>query len=36
VVSNGGRMVEELKGDKGEHFKLGVGKKKYFRNFNSF
>jgi len=27
VVSNGGRMVEELIRDKGEHFKLGVGKK---------
>ena len=26
VVSNGGRMVEELIRDKGEHFKLGVGK----------
>ena len=36
VVSNGGRMVRELKRDKGEHFKLGVGKKKSFRNFYNF
>jgi hypothetical protein len=28
-VSNGGRMVEELIRDKGEHFKLGVGKKNF-------
>jgi hypothetical protein len=27
VLSNGGKMVEELRGDKGEHYKLGVGKK---------
>ena len=36
VVSNGGKMVEELRGDKGEHYKLGVGKKKsscYFYYF---
>ena len=27
VVSNGGRLVDELKSDNGEHYKLGVGKK---------
>ena len=27
VMSNGGIMVEDLKSDKGEHYKLGVGKK---------
>jgi glycosyltransferase involved in cell wall biosynthesis len=36
VVSNGGRMVEELMRDKGEHFKLGVGKKNFFVIFTIF
>ena len=36
VVSNGGRMVEELIRDKGEHFKLGVGKKNLFVIFSIF
>ena len=36
VVSNGGRMVRELKRDKGEHFKLGVGKKNLFVIFTIF
>ena len=36
VVSNGGRMVEELREDKGEHFKLGVGKKNIFVIFTVF
>jgi glycosyltransferase involved in cell wall biosynthesis len=36
VVSNGGRMVEELIRDKGEHFKLGVGKKNIFVIFTVF
>jgi hypothetical protein len=36
VVSNGGKMVKELREDKGEHFKLGVGKKKYFCFFYCF
>ena len=36
VVSNGGKMVEELKRDKGEHFKLGVGKKNIFVIFTIF
>ncbi len=30
VISDGGRMVEELERDKGEHYKLGVGKKNLF------
>ena len=30
VVSNGGKLVEELIRDNGEHFKLGVGKKNLF------
>lgn len=36
VLSNGGRMVRELKSDKGEHFKLGVGKKNLFVIFTVF
>ena len=36
VISNGGRMVRELKSDKGEHFKLGVGKKNLFVIFTVF
>ena len=36
VVSNGGSMVRELKSDKGEHFKLGVGKKNPFVIFTVF
>ena len=36
VVSNGGKMVEELIRDKGEHFKLGVGKKNLFVIFSIF
>jgi glycosyltransferase involved in cell wall biosynthesis len=36
VVSNGGSMVEELMKDKGEHFKLGVGKKNIFVIFTIF
>ena len=36
VVSNGGIMVEELKGDKGEHYKLGVGKKNLLVIFTIF
>ena len=32
VVSNGGRMVKELREDKGEHFKLGIGKKNILSN----
>ena len=36
VVSNGGRMVEELIRDKGEHFKLGIGKKNPFVIFSIF
>ena len=36
VVSNGGKMVEELMRDKGEHFKLGVGKKNLFVIFTIF
>ena len=36
VVSNGGRMVEELMRDKGQHFKLGVGKKNIFVIFTIF
>ena len=36
VISNGGRMVSELKSDKGEHFKLGVGKKNLFVIFTVF
>ena len=36
VVSNGGRMVEELMRDKGEHFKLGVGEKNIFVIFTIF
>ena len=29
VISNGGRMVEELIRDNGEHYKLAVGKKTF-------
>ena len=29
VISNGGRMVKELERCKGEHYKLGIGKKIY-------
>ena len=36
VLSNGGTMVRELKSDKGEHFKLGVGKKNLFVIFTVF
>jgi len=36
VVSNGGKMVEELMRDKGEHFKLGVGEKNLFVIFTIF
>ena len=36
VVSNGGKMVEELRGDKGEHYKLGVGKKNLLVIFTIF
>ncbi len=36
VASNGGRMVEELKSDRGEHYKLGVGKKNLFVIFTIF
>ena len=36
VVSNGGKMFEELIRDKGEHFKLGVGKKNLFVIFSIF
>lgn len=36
VMSNGGRMVEELMRDKGQHFKLGVGKKNIFVIFTIF
>jgi glycosyltransferase involved in cell wall biosynthesis len=36
VVSNGGKMVKELREDKGEHFKLGVGKKNIFVFFTVF
>ena len=30
VMSNGGSMVEQLEIEKGEHHKLGVGKKNFF------
>jgi glycosyltransferase involved in cell wall biosynthesis len=33
VISNGGRMEEELKSDKGEHYKLAIGKKSIFTIF---
>ena len=36
VISNGGRMVEELKRCKGEHYKVGVGKKNLFIIFSFF
>ena len=36
VVSNGGKLVEELIRDNGEHFKLGVGKKNLFVIFSIF
>ena len=36
VVSNGGKMVRELKSDKGEHLKLGVGKKNLLVIFTIF
>ena len=36
VVSNGGKMVEELMRDRGEHFKLGVGEKNLFVIFTIF
>ena len=36
VISNGGSMVEELIRDKGEHFKLGVGKKNFFVIFTIY
>jgi len=36
VVSNGGKMVEELRGDKGEHYQLGVGKKNLLVIFTIF
>ena len=36
VLSNGGKMVKELREDKGEHFKLGVGKKNIFVIFTVF
>ena len=36
VISNGGRMVEDLERDKGEHYKVGVGKKNLFIIFSFF
>lgn len=36
VISNGGRMVKELESDKGEHYKLGIGKKNLFIIFSLF
>ena len=36
VISNGGRMVKELERDKGEHYKLGIGKKNIFIIFTLF
>ena len=36
VISNGGRMVKELERDKGEHYKLGIGKKNLFIIFTLF
>jgi glycosyltransferase involved in cell wall biosynthesis len=36
VISNGGRMVEELERGKGEHYKVGVGKKNLFIIFSFF
>ena len=36
VISNGGRMVKELEKDKGEHYKLGIGKKNLFIIFTLF
>jgi len=36
VISNGGTMVEDLERDKGEHYKVGVGKKNLFIIFSFF
>ena len=36
VISNGGRMVKDLERDKGEHYKVGVGKKNLFIIFSFF
>ena len=36
VISNGGRMVKELINDKGEHYKLAVGKKTPLTIFTIF
>ena len=36
VISNGGRMVDELISDKGEHYKLAVGKKTPLTLFTIF
>ena len=36
VISNGGSMVEELERDRGEHYKLGIGKKNLLVIFTVF
>ena len=36
VISNGGRMVEQILKDNGEHYKLAVGKKNLFTIFTIF
>ena len=36
VISNGGRMVDELVNNKGEHYKLAVGKKNLLTLFTIF
>ena len=36
VISNGGQMVEQILKDKGEHYKLAVGKKNIFTIFKIF
>ena len=36
MISNGGRMVEELIRDKGEHYKLGSRKKNFLSIFTIF
>ncbi|MBT6250510.1 MAG: glycosyltransferase, partial [Nitrosomonadales bacterium] len=36
VISNGGRMVEQILKDNGEHCKLAVGKKNLFTIFTIF